>query len=105
MFTTQLRIRLNYVALLKRSLSRISAVPFSTSTQQHLESHDYNKAPLAAEIDLMQVDAFGKRFMWNEANFKRLDQEMIYQSKDDDDTGSDKDKHPKGFEKFFKKKE
>ena len=43
--------------------------------------------------------------MWNEANFRRLDQEMIHQSKDDDDTGSDKDKHPKGFEKFFKKKE
>lgn len=43
--------------------------------------------------------------MWNEANFRRLDQEMILYSKDDDDTGNDKDKHPKGFEKFFKKKE
>lgn len=42
--------------------------------------------------------------MWNEANFRRLDKQMILQSKNDDEN-SDNDKHPKGFEKFFKKKE
>lgn len=46
---------------------------------------------------------FGKSFLWNQSLFNHMDQAFLFSNKNDkDDEGKD---HPKGFEKFFKKKE
>jgi len=46
---------------------------------------------------------FGKSFLWNQTLFNRLDQHLLFSKKDEEDENNKE--HPKGFEKFFKKKE
>ena len=63
------------------------------------------------EHQLSQVDAFGRRFLWNPSLFNKLDssdlirnQGALLFSKDDKDDKDSSDNAPKGFERFFKKK-